>query len=56
MDEIVRHEPVPSEWVAVLEESAADIAAGRIVPAAVVMEKMRDTLARMEKRAVEPRR
>ena len=49
MDEIVQNGPVPQEWIAALEESAADIAAGRTVPASVVLQKMRDTLARMEK-------
>ena len=56
MDEIVRNKPAPPEWIAVLEESAADIAAGRTVPAAVVLRKMRETLARMEKGRAEPPR
>ena len=56
MDEIVQNKPVPLEWIAVLEESAADIAAGRTVPASVVQQEMRETLARMEKREAEPHR
>jgi hypothetical protein len=56
MDEIVQNEPVPPEWIAVLEESAADIAAGRTVPASVVLQKMRETLVRMEQREAERRR
>ena len=38
----------PAEWLEVLAESDADIAAGRIVPGDVVMRELRDSLARLE--------
>jgi len=48
---------VPAEWLEVLAESDADIAAGRIVPSDVVMRELRDSLARLEaKKAARPAR
>jgi hypothetical protein len=46
------HPPMPSEaeLIAALDESEADIAAGRIVPASVVHEDLRAALERIEAR------
>jgi len=41
----------PAEWLEVLAESDADIAAGRIVPGDVVMRELRDCLARLQAKA-----
>jgi hypothetical protein len=47
----------PAEWLEVLAESEADLAAGRIVPGDVVMRELRDSLARLEaKTAAKPAR
>ena len=38
----------PAEWLAVIEEGEADLAAGRIVPGDVVMRELAEALARTE--------
>jgi hypothetical protein len=50
MNDVPEVAAAPPEWIAVLEESAEDIAAGRTVPGSVVLQMIRETLARMEKR------
>jgi hypothetical protein len=40
----------PTEWLEVIAESEADIAADRIVPGEVVLQMLRDSLARLEAR------
>lgn len=40
--------PVPAGWLEVMDESDADLAAGRIVPAAVVHTELRASIARLE--------
>jgi hypothetical protein len=40
--------PVPAEWLEALEESDADIAAGRIVSGEAVIRELYASLARLE--------
>ena len=40
--------PPPAGWLEALERSEADLAAGRVVPGEVVMERLRRTIAEME--------
>ena len=40
----------PAEWVDALRESDADLAAGRVVPAEVVLAGLRDSIERLELR------
>lgn len=42
---------VPAEWLEVLAESEADIAAGRVVPGEVVRQMLRGSIARLEAKA-----
>ncbi|WP_284943688.1 hypothetical protein [Acidisoma cladoniae] len=46
-----RRAPSPADWLAIIERSDADLAAGRIVPGDVVMREFAETLARMEAKA-----
>jgi hypothetical protein len=46
----------PPDWLEVLAESDADLAAGRIVPGDVVMRDFRDGLARLEEQAAAAKR
>lgn len=46
----------PAEWLQVLAESEADLAAGRIVPGETVLQDLRDSLARLEAQAATQRR
>jgi hypothetical protein len=39
---------VPAGWLEALGESEADLVAGRVVPGEVVMQELRDCLARLE--------
>lgn len=48
MDDVVNEILSPDGWFAVLAESEADIAAGRIVPGEEVMRDLRESLARLE--------
>lgn len=50
------HRDAPAEWLKVLAESEADLAAGRIVPGEVVLQDLRDSLARLEAKATRKRR
>jgi hypothetical protein len=54
MDEIAsRKQPVPADWLDIIAESEADVAARRVVPGEEVMRDLREGLARLEaKRAV----
>jgi hypothetical protein len=54
MDEITaRQQLVPAEWLDIIAESEADLAARRIVPGEEVIRDLREGLARLEaKRAV----
>ncbi len=53
MDDTPHHtKPVPVEWLEILAESEADLAAGRIVPGEVVMRDLQDGLARLEAKAI----
>jgi hypothetical protein len=58
MDEIAaRKQPVPAEWLDIITESEADVAARRVVPGEEVMRDLREGLARLEaKRAAKPQR
>ncbi len=40
--------PIPAEWLEVIDESDADLAAGRIVPLATVRTELRASIARLE--------
>ncbi len=40
----------PADWLESLERSEADLAAGRTVPLEPVLERMRDSIKRMEAR------
>jgi hypothetical protein len=51
MDDAPTPAIAPPEWLEVLAESNADIAAGRIVPGEVVQQMLRDSLARLEAKA-----
>lgn len=42
--------PPPVGWLEALERSEADLAAGRTVPLEPVLERMRDSIKRMEAR------
>ena len=42
--------PPPAGWLEALERSEADLAAGRTVPLEPVLERMRDSIKRMEAR------
>jgi len=42
--------PPPADWLESLERSEADLAAGRTVPLEPVLERMRDSIKRMEAR------
>lgn len=44
--------PPPPEWLRAIEESDADLAAGRIVPASVVHAELDATIAELEAREV----
>lgn len=46
LDDTLR--PPPAEWLEALARSEADLAAGRVVPGEVVMERLRQTIAEME--------
>ena len=48
MTDITQTRPVPAGWLEILDESEADLAAGRIVPGEVVHQGLRDSLARLE--------
>ncbi len=48
MNDTPTHASARAEWLEILAESDADIAAGRIVPGDVVMRELRDCLARLE--------
>ena len=57
MDDAPTPAIAPPEWLEVLAESDADIAAGHIVPGEVVQQMLRDSLARLEaKAAAQPAR
>ena len=57
MDDNPPNAPVPAGWLEALEESDADIAAGRIVSGDIVLRDLKDSLARLEaKDAVRPTR
>ncbi len=50
-------EQTPANWIEALAESDADIAAGRIVPGEVIMQELRESIARMDpKLPHQPRR
>jgi hypothetical protein len=49
MDEHTK--PAPSDWLAALEESEADVVAGRIVSGESVIRDLRASLARLEAKA-----
>lgn len=51
MDDTQTPAIAPAEWLEVLAESEADLAAGRIVPGEVVMRDLQDCLARLEAKA-----
>jgi hypothetical protein len=51
MDDTPHRTEVPAEWLEVLAESEADLAAGRIVPGDIVMRELFDALARLEAKA-----
>jgi hypothetical protein len=51
MDDTPTSSVAPADWLEVLAESDADLAAGRIVPGDVVMRDLRDGLARLEAKA-----
>lgn len=48
MDDTPR--PPPAHWLAALEESDADLAAGRTVPLEPVLARLRESIERMEGR------
>jgi hypothetical protein len=50
MDEIAQNKPAPPEWIAQLEESEADVAAGRVVPLEPALARIRASLERMRAR------
>jgi DNA recombination-dependent growth factor C len=58
MDDTPTPAIAPAEWLEVLAESDADIAAGRIVPSEVVQQMFRDSIARLEAKqaAASPRK
>ena len=45
--------PVPAEWLEAMDESDADLAAGRIVPLAIVQADLRASIARLNARLAE---
>jgi hypothetical protein len=48
---------VPAEWLEALAESEAQLAAGQVVPLEPVMQRIRDSIARLEaKQAGSPSR
>lgn len=51
MDDMTHAPPAPAGWLEVLDESEADLAAGRIVPGEVVIQDLRDAIARLERKA-----
>ena len=51
MDDITNPRAVPAGWLEILDESEADLAAGRIVPGEVVLQDLRDAIARLESKA-----
>ncbi len=51
MDDTPTPAIAPAEWLEVLAESDADIAAGRIIPGEVVRQMLRDSVARLEAEA-----
>ena len=55
MDDITHTRPVPAGWLQILDESEADLAAGRIVPGEVVMQDLHDAIARLEQKAAAKR-
>ena len=51
MDEIIpTTRPVPAGWLEVLARSDAELASGQTVPAAVVHNRIRDCIARIEEK------
>jgi hypothetical protein len=55
MDDTPHRTEAPADWLEVLAESDADLAAGRIVPGDVVMRDLRESLARLEAKAAAKR-
>ena len=47
-DDTRPEQPIPAGWLEAIEESDADLAAGRTVPLSVVQADLRATIARME--------
>jgi hypothetical protein len=43
--------PAPQDWLDALAESDADLAAGRVVPATLVLRDLQDSLQRMQAKA-----
>lgn len=41
-------QPAPEEWLKILEESDADLAAGRVVPYSVIKAELDETIAAIE--------
>ena len=52
MEDRPHHARPPIEWLEALAESEADLAAGRVVPGEVVMRELRESLVRLETKAV----
>lgn len=49
-DDSAAHRPPPTGWLEAMEESDADLAAGRVVPLADVQAELRASIARIEDR------
>jgi hypothetical protein len=44
----------PAEWLEALAEAEADVAAGRVVPAALVLQELRASLAQLQAKPAKP--
>lgn len=55
MNDTVHNTSPPTGWIEALAESDADLTAGRIVPGEVVLQDLRDGLARLEAKAAAKR-
>lgn len=53
MDRTPDQASAPPGWIEALEESDADLAAGRVVPMAALKAELRESIARLEAQGVE---